>query len=206
VQTNAVQIDYDRLKSLLDRDLKHRWNVPIQQEMIRVGRRLIPDEFPGDSVELSLLPQIADAIDKREADLERMEDKKSDLREFHRLYDQERTDVVPGHLAFWVEHDKGSLRKWDSSTEREISITDGSGWAKILYVLVPNWQLFWLSDSMNPQSEELGETRFKTKYNQGVVPVQYLGTAGLYMMLYVVLALSVAIWMFENRELSGDGS
>jgi len=39
-----------------------------------------------------------------------------------------------------------------------------------------------------------------------VVPVRYVGTAGLYMMLYVVLALSVAIWMFENRELSGDGS
>ena len=206
VQTNAVQIDYDRLKSLLDRDLKRRWNVPVQEEMIRVGRRLLPEEFPGDSVKLSLLPQIADAIDEREADLERTEGKKEDLREFHRLYDQERTDVVPGHLAFWVEHEKGSLRKWDSSTEREISITGGSYWAKILYVLVPNWQLFWLSDSMNPQSDELGETRFKTKYSQGVVPVRYVGTAGLYMMLYVVLALSVAIWMFENRELSGDGS
>ena len=59
---------------------------------------------------------------------------------------------------------------------------------------------------MNPQAEELGETRFKTKYNQGVVPVRYLGTAGIYTMLYVVLALSLAIWMFENRELSGDGN
>ena len=206
VQTNVVQIDYARLKSLLDRDLKHRWNVPVQQEMVRVGRRLAPEQFPGDSVKLSLLPQIANAIDEREADLERAEDKKEDLREFRRLYDQERTDVVPGHLAFWVELEKGSLNKWDSSTEREVGITDGSGWAKILYVLVPNWQLFWLSDSMNPQAEELGETRFKTKYSQGVVPVRYLGTAGLYTMLYVVLALSVAIWMFENRELSGDGN
>ena len=100
--------------------------------------------------------------------------------------------------------ENGRLKKWDSSTEREVSVTGGSAWAKFLYVLVPNWQLFWLSDSMNVQAEELGENSFKTKYDQGTVPFRYLGTAGLYAIFYVTLALSVAIWMFENRELSGE--
>ena len=137
--------------------------------------------------------------------MERDEEKKEDLVEFRHLEQQVKTPVVPGHLAFWVELENGGLKKWDSSTEREVSISGGSIWAKFLYVLVPNWQLFWLSDSMNPQAEELGETRFKTKYDQGTVPVRYLGTAGLYVLLYVTLALSAAIWMFENRELDGNG-
>ena len=54
VQTNVVQIDYERLKELLDYDLKERWNVPVEQEMIRLGRRLMPEKFPGESLELSL--------------------------------------------------------------------------------------------------------------------------------------------------------
>ena len=206
VQTNVVKIDYDGLKKLLDYDMKERWNVPVEREMIRLGRQLMPEQFPGESLEVTLLPKIMEAIEDREADLERDDDKKEVLIEFRRLEEQVKTPVVPGHLAFWVELENGGLNKWDSSTEREVSITAGSVWAKFLYVLVPNWQLFWLSDSMNPQAEELGETRFKTKYNQGVVPVRYLGTAGIYTMLYVVLALSLAIWMFENRELSGDGN
>ena len=105
-----------------------------------------------------------------------------------------------------MELEDGRLSKWDSSTSRDVRITQGSVWAKFLYVLVPNWQLFWLSDSMSPQAEELGESRFKTQYAEGKVPARYLVTAGLYVVLYVVMALALAIWMFENRELSGDGN
>ncbi len=206
VQTNVVKIDYDGLKKLLDYDMKERWNVPVEREMIRLGRQLMPEQFPGESLEVTLLPKIMEEIENREADLERNDDKKEVLIEFRRLEEQVKTPVVPGHLAFWVELENGGLNKWDSSTEREVSITAGSVWAKFLYVLVPNWQLFWLSDSMNPQTEELGETRFKTKYDQGIVPMRYLGTASIYVLLYVTLALSAAIWMFENRELSGDGN
>ena len=204
VQTNVVQIDYERLKELLDYDLKERWNVPVEREMIRLGRRLMPEQFPGDSMDLTLLPQMEEALAGRESVIERDEAKKDDLSEYRRLENQVKTPVVPGHLAFWVELENGRLNKWDSSTEREVGITGGSVWAKILYVLVPNWQLFWLSDSVNVQADELGETRFKTKYDQGTVPVKYLGTAGLYVFLYVTLALSMAIWLFENRELSGE--
>jgi hypothetical protein len=204
VQTNVVQIDYERLKELLDYDLKERWNVPVEREMIRLGRRLMPEQFPGDSMDLTLLPQMEEALAGRESVIERDEAKKDDLSEYRRLENQVKTPVVPGHLAFWVELENGRLNKWDSSTEREVGITGGSVWAKILYVLVPNWQLFWLSDSVNVQADELGETRFKTKYDQGTVPAKYLGTAGLYVFLYVTLALSMAIWLFENRELSGE--
>ena len=204
VQTNVVQIDYERLKGLLDYDLKERWNVPVEQEMIRLGRRLMPKQFPGDSVDLTLLPRMEEALAESEAVIERDESKEEDLTAFRRLEDQVKTPVVPGHLAFWVELENGQLNKWDSSTEREVGITGGSVWAKILYVLVPNWQLFWLSDSVNVQADELGETRFKTEYDQGTVPVKYLGTAGMYVFLYVTLALSIAIWLFENRELSGE--
>ncbi len=204
VQTNVVQIDYERLKELLDYDLKERWNVPVEREMIRLGRRLMPEQFTGDSMDLTLLPQMEEALAERESVIERDEAKKDDLSEYRRLENQVKTPVVPGHLAFWVELENGRLNKWDSSTEREVGITGGSGWAKILYVLVPNWQLFWLSDSVNVQADELGETRFKTKYDQGTVPAKYLGTAGLYVFLYVTMALSMAIWLFENRELSGE--
>ena len=174
--------------------------------MIRLGRRLMPEQFPGDSIDLTLLPKMEEALAARESVIERDEAKKDDLSEYRRLENQVKTPVVPGHLAFWVELENGRLNKWDSSTEREVGITGGSVWAKILYVLVPNWQLFWLSDSMSPQAEELGESRFKTQYTEGKVPGRYLATAGLYVVLYVVLALALAIWMFENRELSGDGN
>ena len=204
VQTNVVQIDYERLRELLDYDLKERWNVPVEQEMIRLGRRLMPEQFTGDSLDLTLLPQMQEALAGRESVIERDEAKKDDLSEYRRLENQVKTPVVPGHLAFWVELENGRLNKWDSSTEREVGITGGSVWAKILYVLVPNWQLFWLSDSVNVQADELGETRFKTKYDQGTVPAKYLVTAGLYVFLYVTWALSMAIWLFENRELSGE--
>lgn len=203
---SVVTIEYDRLKQLLDYELKERWNLPLEAEMIRVGRRLLPDQFPGESVERSLLPEIIDAVNEQEPSLERDEAFQDTLIEFRRLEDQIKTPVVPGHVAFWVELEEGRLNKWDSSTEREVRITQGSVWAKFLYVLVPNWQLFWLSDSMTVQAEELGESRFKTQYTEGKVPTRYLATAAMYVVLYVLMALALAIWMFENRELSGDGN
>ena len=205
-QNSEVEIKYARLKQLVDYELKERWNLPLEEEMIRVGRSLLPEQFPGESVERALLPEIIEAVNEQEPVLDRDETKQETLLEFRRLEDQIKTPVVPGHLAFWVELEDGRLSKWDSSTSRDVRITHGSVWAKFLYVLVPNWQLFWLSDSMSPQAEELGESRFKTQYTEGKVPGRYLATAGLYVVLYVVLALALAIWMFENRELSGDGN
>lgn len=63
----------------------------------------------------------------------------------------------------------------------------GAWWASALYTLLPNWQLFWLTDAL-----EEGKT----------IPVGYLAAALGYTVAYVGAALVVAIWMFEDRELT----
>jgi ABC-type transport system involved in multi-copper enzyme maturation permease subunit len=63
----------------------------------------------------------------------------------------------------------------------------GSWWASILYAMTPNWQLFWLADVL--------ETGKK-------FPMAYLGKAFAYMVAYVGAALSLALFLFEDRELS----
>lgn len=64
----------------------------------------------------------------------------------------------------------------------------GSLIAKIFYNLVPNWQQFWLADALE-------------KDRPGV-PFQYVGLAFVYMVCYAGAALSAALWLFEDRELS----
>jgi len=63
----------------------------------------------------------------------------------------------------------------------------GSWWANICYSIVPNWQLFWMADALE-----------EGKY----IPGRYLGTAGGYMLAYVGAALALALWLFEERELT----
>ncbi len=63
----------------------------------------------------------------------------------------------------------------------------GSLWASALYALLPNWQLLWVADAL--------ETGRK-------VPWTYLGTALAYVAAYVGAALAVALFLFEDRELS----
>ena len=64
----------------------------------------------------------------------------------------------------------------------------GSWWASTLYTLTPNWQLFWLGDALDTG---------KTTYHWG-----YVGKAFLYVVGYVGAALSIAVMLFEERELS----
>lgn len=63
----------------------------------------------------------------------------------------------------------------------------GSWWASTLYTLLPNWQLFWLTDAL-----EEGKN----------IPARYLAAAFGYMIAYVGAALAVALCLFEDRELS----
>jgi hypothetical protein len=51
----------------------------------------------------------------------------------------------------------------------------------------PNWQLFWLADALE---------------NQKRIPWAYVGKALAYVVCYVGAALSAALWLFEERELS----
>ncbi|MFO1499926.1 MAG: hypothetical protein U1G07_16305 [Verrucomicrobiota bacterium] len=64
---------------------------------------------------------------------------------------------------------------------------EGSWWASLLYTVVPNWQLFWLSDALE---------------NQKTIPWSYVGQAMGYLVGYLGASLAVALLLFEDRELT----
>jgi len=63
----------------------------------------------------------------------------------------------------------------------------GSFVAQTLYTLLPNWQLFWISDALGT-----GNT----------APFAYIGKAAAYMVGYLGAALAVALILFEDRDLT----
>jgi ABC-type transport system involved in multi-copper enzyme maturation permease subunit len=67
------------------------------------------------------------------------------------------------------------------------SATGGPWYAEILYAILPNWQQFWMADA-------LGADR--------TIPLRYVAPAFGYMVAYVGAALSFALVLFEERELS----
>ncbi|MDE2680381.1 MAG: ABC transporter permease [Verrucomicrobiota bacterium] len=228
-EDGQIKIGYEEIKTKLDRLLKLRWNEPLERKMIQIGRQLLPGEFPGNSMELKLAGQIREKINSQSAELEQDETKKELLIEFRILDDQVTTKVVPGHLALWIMPERGTLTKLDASVDEEVTVARGAVWAKILYVLVPNWQLFWLSDSVGVEAEELssrraletakveaGKTgdrvdatksvkvrkRADVSYREGRVPWKYIFTAFVYVAVYIGVMLSGALMLFENRELA----
>ncbi|MBS33896.1 MAG: hypothetical protein CMO68_05765 [Verrucomicrobiales bacterium] len=66
-------------------------------------------------------------------------------------------------------------------------VDGGSWWASILYTVTPNWQNFWLADVLE---------------GEGAIPARYIGQAFGYLVGYVGATLSVALWLFEDRELT----
>lgn len=64
--------------------------------------------------------------------------------------------------------------------------SQGVWWAQAAYAAVPNWQQFWATDAL-----EVGKS----------IPWRYVGQAAGYMAVYLVGALSVALLLFEDREL-----
>ena len=66
-------------------------------------------------------------------------------------------------------------------------VEGGSWWASILYTVTPNWQNFWLADVLE---------------GDGIIPLGYIGQAFGYLVGYVGATLSVALWLFEDRELT----
>ena len=64
----------------------------------------------------------------------------------------------------------------------------GSLWASVVYAVVPNWQLFWMADTLDP--------------GKPGVPLQYVGTVLIYVTGYLGATLAAALALFEDRELS----
>jgi hypothetical protein len=58
----------------------------------------------------------------------------------------------------------------------------------VLYTVTPNWQLFWLADALS-----MGKSTFQWGY---------VGKAFAYAAGYIGAALSLAVLLFEERELS----
>ncbi len=67
-------------------------------------------------------------------------------------------------------------------------LQNGSMWAAVPYTLLPNWQLFWMADTMEP--------------GKAGVPLSYLAQALGYVAGYLGATLAVALALFEDRELS----
>jgi hypothetical protein len=60
-------------------------------------------------------------------------------------------------------------------------------WAAALYSVLPNWQLFWPADALE---------------GKGRISWGYVGTALGYVVGYLGASLALALWLFEDRELS----
>jgi ABC-2 type transport system permease protein len=78
-------------------------------------------------------------------------------------------------------------RALESGTTAGFWATIGKWVSSVLYTIVPNWQLFWLSDAL-----EKGRT----------IPWSYVGKAMAYVVGYLGAALAMAMLLFEDRELS----
>ena len=127
---------------------------------------------------------------------------KETFKHFQYLRSQAQMETLPGQLAFWIRPLDGTVSKFDNGKRSVQEISDGSIAAKFLYVLLPNWQLFWLSDAVSPEEEELTVYRQDIEYKQGNVPWSYVLSSLAYVFLYVGLMMSAAFWLFEDRELS----
>ncbi len=68
-----------------------------------------------------------------------------------------------------------------------LTAKEGSFVAQTLYTVLPNWQLFWVSDALGA-----GNT----------IPSAYVVKAAAYMVGYLGAALAVALILFEDRELT----
>lgn len=268
----SVQLEHEELRLLMRRELKDRWNQPLNQAIISVAREIMPSEFPAEDwetaafvrseeflaekdkkiagwkqqaeqagedysqregkltanlidiirrekeeemvqeiylkldqneVELRLGEYELDPSGKSDDDIEEFkEQQKARYEHLQYLRGQAQMDTLPGHLSFWVRPQEGTVRKLNRRTGQDEPISRGSSAAKFLYVLLPNWQLFWLSDAVSPEEEELKVLRQDMEFKKGTVSWSYVLTSLFYVLFYVGLMLCGAFWLFEKRELS----
>ncbi len=63
-------------------------------------------------------------------------------------------------------------------------------WAKVCYYLVPNLQVFWISDAIYEATED----------TPAIVPLKYLYISGVYAFCYIGAILMTAIMLFQKRQ------
>jgi ABC-type transport system involved in multi-copper enzyme maturation permease subunit len=95
-------------------------------------------------------------------------------------------------------YDQNKDGKMDAKERQAVSEADqrrleqagmgGARWASAVYTVTPNWQLFWLADAL-----EEGKSTFHWGY---------VGKALAYALAYVGAALTIAVVLFEDRELT----
>jgi ABC-type transport system involved in multi-copper enzyme maturation permease subunit len=94
-------------------------------------------------------------------------------------------------------HDTNESGRLEPGEERSLTAEDlrslkaaglsGSWSARLIYTVVPNWQLFWMADALK---------------GTNTIPTAYVLRAFVYMACYLAAALALALLLFENRELS----
>ncbi len=67
------------------------------------------------------------------------------------------------------------------------SAAEGVLWAKVIYAVLPNWQLFWMADA-------LAEAKS--------IPWTYVARVSQYVATSLIFSLGLALLLFEDRELS----
>lgn len=101
------------------------------------------------------------------------------LKELVLKYDKDKNGVLePAERKEITSQDKVRLARAGMA---------GKWWASVLYTVTPNWQLFWLADVLNT--------------DKGLIPWAYVGKALAYAAAYAGAALSLALALFEDREL-----
>ena len=59
----------------------------------------------------------------------------------------------------------------------------------LFYALLPNWQFFWLADALATRKS---------------IPLEYLGLAAIYVVLYIGLCSMWAVLVFQDKEIARD--
>ncbi len=102
------------------------------------------------------------------------------LKEMVAKYDQDKNGKLEAS-------ERAAISPEDQARLRQAGM-GGRWWASVLYTVTPNWQLFWLADAL---------AEAKSTFHWG-----YVGKAFAYMAAYVGAALTAAILLFQERELS----
>ncbi|MDA7622644.1 ABC transporter permease [Verrucomicrobia bacterium] len=94
-----------------------------------------------------------------------------------------RASLIPTLILCLVVFLSGLVSDYFLGTRAE----EGVFWAKCLYAITPNWQLFWMSDALA---------------NDKSIPLTYVLRCGQYAAGTLAISLGMAVLLFEDRELS----